>query len=36
MSPDTPRTDAGPDDTVYLTYDPAKAHLFDGGTGQRL
>jgi len=30
------RTQAQPDDTVYLTLDPAQAHVFDGGTGQRL
>ncbi len=30
------RTQAQPDDTVYLTLDPAQAHVFDSGTGQRL
>ena len=30
------RTSAQPDDTVYLTLDPAKAHVFDGGSGVRL
>ena len=30
------RPDAKPDDTVYLTLDPAKAHVFAGEGGQRL
>jgi len=30
------RTAAQPDDTVYLGLDPAKAHVFDGASGQRL
>ncbi len=30
------RTNAKPDDTVYLNIDPAKAHIFDGQSGQRL
>ncbi len=30
------RTNAQPDDTVYLSMDPAKAHLFDGQSGVRL
>jgi multiple sugar transport system ATP-binding protein len=30
------RTDAQPDDTVHLAVDAAKAHVFDGATGQRL
>jgi multiple sugar transport system ATP-binding protein len=30
------RTEAQPDDTVYLTLDPAKAHVFDQASGQRL
>jgi len=30
------RTAAQPDDTVHLAIDTAKAHVFDGGTGQRL
>ena len=30
------RTDAQPDDTVLLTIDHGKAHLFDQGTGRRL
>ncbi len=30
------RTSAMPDQTVHLTLDAAKAHVFDGGTGQRL
>jgi multiple sugar transport system ATP-binding protein len=30
------RTDAQPDQTVYLAVDPAKAHAFDGTTGKRL
>ena len=30
------RTNAQPDQTVYLSMDPAKAHLFDGQSGMRL
>jgi multiple sugar transport system ATP-binding protein len=30
------RTDAQPDQTVYLAVDPAKAHLFDAASGARL
>jgi multiple sugar transport system ATP-binding protein len=30
------RTDAQPDQTVYLSVDPAKAHLFDAASGARL
>ena len=30
------RTDAQPNDTVYLHIDPAKTHLFDAATEQRL
>jgi multiple sugar transport system ATP-binding protein len=30
------RTAARPDDTVYLQLDPAKVHVFDGQSGQRL
>jgi len=30
------RTGARPDDVVHLAVDPAKAHVFDGETGQRL
>ena len=30
------RTAAQPDDTVHLTLDAAKAHVFDGGSGLRL
>ena len=30
------RTEAKPDDTVYLSIDAAKAHVFDGSSGQRL
>jgi multiple sugar transport system ATP-binding protein len=30
------RTQAQPDDTVYLTLDAAQAHVFDSGSGQRL
>jgi multiple sugar transport system ATP-binding protein len=30
------RTSAKPDDTVHLSIDPDKAHLFDAGSGQRL
>ncbi|MDT7838459.1 ABC transporter ATP-binding protein [Aquabacterium sp. OR-4] len=30
------RTAAQPDDTVYLQYDPVKAHVFDGASQQRL
>ena len=30
------RTLAQPDDTVYLSLDPAMAHVFDAGTGARL
>ena len=30
------RTNAQPDDTVYLQIDAAKAHVFDGQSGQRL
>jgi multiple sugar transport system ATP-binding protein len=30
------RTQAQPDDTVYLTLDAAHAHVFDGASGQRL
>ena len=30
------RTSARPDDTVFLAVDAAKAHVFDGATGQRL
>ncbi len=30
------RTDVQPNDTVYLQFDPAKAHVFDGQTEQRL
>jgi multiple sugar transport system ATP-binding protein len=30
------RTDAKPDDVVYLDIDAPKTHLFDGSTGQRL
>ena len=30
------RTQAKPDDTVYLQIDAAKAHVFDGQSGQRL
>jgi len=30
------RTSARPDDVVHLAFDPAKAHVFDGETGQRL
>lgn len=30
------RTQAQPDDTVYLTLDAAKAHVFDGASGVRL
>jgi multiple sugar transport system ATP-binding protein len=30
------RTEARPDDTVYLAIDAAKAHVFDGSNGQRL
>jgi multiple sugar transport system ATP-binding protein len=30
------RTDAQPDDTVHLRLDAAKAHVFDGRSGQRL
>jgi multiple sugar transport system ATP-binding protein len=30
------RTTAQPDDTVYLGLDPAKAHVFDSASGQRL
>jgi multiple sugar transport system ATP-binding protein len=30
------RTDAGPDDVVHLGLDAAKAHVFDGASGQRL
>ncbi len=30
------RTAAKPDDTVYLAVDVAKAHVFDGASGQRL
>ena len=30
------RTSAQPDDTVYLAVDAAKAHVFDGKSGQRL
>jgi len=30
------RADVGPDDTVYLALDAAKAHVFDGASGARL
>lgn len=30
------RTAAQPDQTVYLRFDAAKAHVFDSGSGQRL
>ncbi|MDE2397883.1 MAG: sn-glycerol-3-phosphate ABC transporter ATP-binding protein UgpC [Burkholderiales bacterium] len=30
------RTEAQPDDTVYLQVEASKAHVFDAGTGQRL
>ena len=30
------RTQAQPDDTVHLAIDAAKAHVFDGQSGQRL
>ena len=30
------RTQAQPDDTVYLTLEAAQAHVFDSGSGQRL
>ena len=30
------RADVGPDDTVHLTLDPAKAHVFDGASTARL
>jgi multiple sugar transport system ATP-binding protein len=30
------RTDAQPDSTVFLSLDPAKAHLFDAASGARL
>jgi multiple sugar transport system ATP-binding protein len=30
------RTDVGPDDTVYLTLDPANAHVFDSASGARI
>jgi multiple sugar transport system ATP-binding protein len=30
------RTQAQPDDTVYLTLDPAKAHVFDAASGGRV
>jgi len=30
------RTNANPDDTVYLAIDPVKAHLFDAASGARL
>jgi multiple sugar transport system ATP-binding protein len=30
------RTDAGPGDTVFLSLDAAKAHVFDAGNGHRL
>jgi multiple sugar transport system ATP-binding protein len=30
------RTQAQPDDTVYLAVDAAKAHVFDGRDGRRL
>ena len=30
------RAEVGPDDTVHLTLDPAKAHVFDGASGVRL
>jgi multiple sugar transport system ATP-binding protein len=30
------RTEARPDDTVYLAVEAAKAHVFDGKSGQRL
>jgi multiple sugar transport system ATP-binding protein len=30
------RTDAQPDQTVYLAVDPGKAHLFDATSGARL
>ena len=30
------RTDAAPDSTVYLALDPARAHVFDSASGQRL
>jgi multiple sugar transport system ATP-binding protein len=30
------RTTARPEDTVYLAIDPAKAHVFDDASGQRL
>ena len=30
------RTNVQPGDTVYLQFDAAKAHLFDGHTEQRL
>ena len=30
------RTNANPDDTVYLSVDPGKAHLFDAASGARL
>ena len=29
------RADVGPDDTVHVSLDPAKAHVFDGATGVR-
>jgi multiple sugar transport system ATP-binding protein len=30
------RTDVQPDDTVYLQFDPNKAHVFDAASEQRL
>jgi multiple sugar transport system ATP-binding protein len=30
------RTQVRPDDTVFLQFDAAKAHVFDGTTEQRL
>jgi multiple sugar transport system ATP-binding protein len=30
------RTQAQPDDTIHLSLDPAKAHVFDANGGARL